>query len=114
MYVRKTFRLNQKAHARSSGITGLSATYAEIMRRYEHLKSIDPVSGKVQHRFRGGNGKVPTKMELAKELQNAPIHHCGTSGHRGKIIFLRGLNQGFQNCSGDVGIYIQNPALSRG
>ena len=36
--------------------------------RYEHLKSIDPISGKVQHRVRCGNGKVLTKKELAKEL----------------------------------------------
>ena len=36
--------------------------------RYEHLKSTDPVSGKTQHRVRGRNSKILTKMELAKEL----------------------------------------------
>ena len=36
--------------------------------RYEHLRSIDTISGKVQHRVRGRNGKVLTKIELAKEL----------------------------------------------
>ena len=36
--------------------------------RYEHLKSVHPVTGKVQHRVRGRNGKVLTKIELAKEL----------------------------------------------
>ena len=35
---------------------------------YEHLKSTDPVTGKVQHRVRGRNGKILSKMELAKEL----------------------------------------------
>ena len=36
--------------------------------RYEHLKSVDPVTGKMQHRVRGRNGKILTKIELAKEL----------------------------------------------
>ena len=36
--------------------------------RYEHLKSTDPVSGRIQHRVRGRNGKLLTKIELAKEL----------------------------------------------
>ena len=36
--------------------------------RYEHLKSVDPISGKLQHRVRGCNGKLLTKIELAKEL----------------------------------------------
>ena len=36
--------------------------------RYEHLKSTDPVSLKTQHRVRGRNGKILTKLELAKEL----------------------------------------------
>ena len=35
---------------------------------YEHLKSVDPVSGKVQHQVCGRNGNVLTKIELAKEL----------------------------------------------
>ena len=36
--------------------------------RYEHLRSVDPVSGKVQHRVRGANGKILTKIELANQL----------------------------------------------
>ena len=36
--------------------------------RYEHFKSVDPISGKVRHRVRGRNGKVLTTIELAKEL----------------------------------------------
>ena len=36
--------------------------------RYEHLKSVDTISGKVQHRVRGGNEKVFSKIELAKAL----------------------------------------------
>ena len=36
--------------------------------RYEHLKSVDPVTGKVQHRVRGRNGKILSKIELAQEL----------------------------------------------
>ena len=36
--------------------------------RYEHLKNVHPVTGKVQHRVRGRNGRVLTKIELAKEL----------------------------------------------
>ena len=36
--------------------------------RYEHLKTVDLVSGKVQHRVRGRNGKILSKKELADEL----------------------------------------------
>ena len=36
--------------------------------RHEHLKSVDPASGKIRHRVRGRNGKVLTAIELAKEL----------------------------------------------
>ena len=36
--------------------------------RYEHLKSTDPVTLKTQHRVRGKNGKILTRLELAKEL----------------------------------------------
>ena len=36
--------------------------------RYDHLKSTDPVCGKTQHRVRGRNGKILSKMERAKEL----------------------------------------------
>ena len=35
---------------------------------YEHLKSVHPVTGKVQHQVRGRNSRVLTKIELAKEL----------------------------------------------
>ena len=33
-----------------------------------HLKTVDPVSGKVQHRVRGCNEEILSKIELAKEL----------------------------------------------
>ena len=36
--------------------------------RYEHLKSVDPITGKTQHRVRGRNGKILSKAELAREL----------------------------------------------
>ena len=36
--------------------------------RYEHLKSTDPITLKTQHRVRGRNGKILSKIELAKEL----------------------------------------------
>ena len=36
--------------------------------RYEHLKSTDPVTGKVQHRVRERDGKVVSKIKLATEL----------------------------------------------
>ena len=36
--------------------------------RYEHLKTVDPVTGKVQHRVRGKNGKILSKKDLADEL----------------------------------------------
>ena len=36
--------------------------------RYTHLKSVDPVSNKPQHRVRGRNGKLLRRSELAKEL----------------------------------------------
>ena len=36
--------------------------------RYEHLRSIDSISGKIQHRVRGRNGKVLIKIELPNEL----------------------------------------------
>ena len=38
--------------------------------RNEHLKRVDPVSGKFQHRVRGRNCKILTKIELAKQLPN--------------------------------------------
>ena len=36
--------------------------------RYEHLRSVDPVRGRVQHRVRGANGKILTKIELANQV----------------------------------------------
>ena len=36
--------------------------------RYEHLRSVDPVTNKLQHRVRGRNGKLLSKIELAREL----------------------------------------------
>ena len=36
--------------------------------RYEHLRSVDPVTIKLQHRVRGRNGKLLSKFELAREL----------------------------------------------
>ena len=36
--------------------------------RYEHLKRIDPVTLQTQHMVRGRNGKLLSKIELAKEL----------------------------------------------
>ena len=36
--------------------------------RYEHLKTIDGVTGKVQHRVRGRDGKILNKIDLAHEL----------------------------------------------
>ena len=36
--------------------------------RYEHLKSTDPITLKTQHRVRGRNGKILSKIELAKGL----------------------------------------------
>ena len=36
--------------------------------RYEQLKSVDPITGKVQHRVRGGHGKILTNMKLTNEL----------------------------------------------
>ena len=48
--------------------------------RYEHLKSVHPVTGKVQHRVRERNGKILTKIELAKKLpkfKNAELVDIG-------------------------------------
>ena len=36
--------------------------------RYEHLRSVDPVTNKLQHRVRGWNGKLLSKIELARDL----------------------------------------------
>ena len=38
--------------------------------RYEHLKSVHSVSGKVQQRVRGRNGKILSEIELAKEMRH--------------------------------------------
>ena len=36
--------------------------------RFEHLKTVDDVTGKVQHRVRGTDGKILNKSDLAQEL----------------------------------------------
>ena len=36
--------------------------------RYEHLRSVDLVGGKIQHLVSGRNGRVLSNIELAKEL----------------------------------------------
>ena len=36
--------------------------------RYEYLKSVDPVTGKVQHRVRGRDGRILNRLALAKEM----------------------------------------------
>ena len=36
--------------------------------RFEHLKTVDDVSGKVHHRVRGRDGKILNKSDLAQEL----------------------------------------------
>ena len=36
--------------------------------RYEHLRTTDSVTGKIQHRVRGRNGKILNKSDLAHEL----------------------------------------------
>ena len=36
--------------------------------RFEHLKTVDDVTGKVQHRVRGRDGKILSKSDLAQEL----------------------------------------------
>ena len=35
---------------------------------YEHLKSVNPVTGKIQNRVRDRNGKIFSQVELAQEL----------------------------------------------
>ena len=35
---------------------------------YEHLKSVDPITQKTQHRVRRRNGKILTKIEVTKEI----------------------------------------------
>ena len=60
--------------------------------RYEHLKSTDPVSGKTQHRVRGRNGKILTKMELAKELPKIFVMELVDVGERFPFyeVFIKG------------------------
>ena len=36
--------------------------------RHEHLRTVDPITGKIQHRVRGRNGKLLNKLKLADEL----------------------------------------------
>ena len=35
---------------------------------YEHLKSVDSTTGKIQHRVRGRDGKIQNKLKLSEEL----------------------------------------------
>ena len=42
--------------------------------RYEHLKTVDPITEKIQHRVRGRDGKFLNKLKLADELPKF-IHH---------------------------------------
>ena len=36
--------------------------------RYKQFKSVNPVTGKIQHKVRGRNGRILSQVELAKEL----------------------------------------------
>ena len=38
--------------------------------RYEHLKNVNPIKGKVIHHVRARNGKWLSKIELAKKFPN--------------------------------------------
>ena len=60
--------------------------------RYEHLKSTDPVTLKTQHRVRGRNGKILSKMELAKELPKSMNVELVDIGERFPVYedFVRG------------------------
>ena len=49
--------------------------------RYEHLRSVQPVTGKVQHRVRGRNGKILSKIELRKNCQNSSTPNESTLGN---------------------------------
>ena len=50
--------------------------------RYEFLKSVDPVTKKVQHRVRGRDGRILNRLELAS------LHTRRIGGHRGAISLL--------------------------
>ena len=65
--------------------------------RYEHLRSVDPVSGKVQHRVRGANGKILTKIELASQLPKFINVELVDIGERFPFYedFLRGTTTAF-------------------
>ena len=66
--------------------------------RYEHLRSVDPVTNKLQHRVRGRNGKLLTKIELARELpkfihaelvdtdERFPFYHDFTEGRTTALV----------------------------
>ena len=62
--------------------------------RYEHLRSVDPVSGVIQHRVRGRNGKILNKMELAKEMPKFIHTELVDIGERFPFYddFIRGRN----------------------
>ena len=76
--------------------------------RYEHLRSTDPVTGKVQHRVRGANGKVLSKMELAKALPHFINEELVDIGERFPFY------DGFHYSTGHCRIQSQNSTLSRG
>ena len=66
--------------------------------RYEHLESTYPITGKVQHRVRGRDGKILSKIQLAAELpkfihmelvdvrERLPFYEDFTRGHTSAIV----------------------------
>ena len=50
--------------------------------RNEHLRTTDPVTGKIQHRVRGRNGKILNKIDLAHELPKFNITELVDVGER--------------------------------
>ena len=70
-YLKKEYLSEIQGHLRDFATSSDRKHLGKDQRwRYEHLKSVHPVTGEVQHRVRGRNGKVLTKIELAKELPN--------------------------------------------
>ena len=55
--------------------------------RFEHLKTVDDVSGKVHHRVRGRDGKILNKSDLAQELPDSSIQNLLTLAR--DILFTR-------------------------
>ena len=56
--------------------------------RYEHLKSTGPISGKVQHRVKGRDGKILSKINPARD-RLTQVHPDEVGGYREKISYLR-------------------------